>query len=196
MPQHQRASFICRIIIAPSSRDFQGPFQGTLKGKYTHKLTSAKRIFLENIVQLAYLFRHSHLAHLFNAHFYPIVFSIHSQIIVSYIHINYFSSCLSSAKCALALTSLARQLTSLSCSRSAISAYGSSSSNRISSISRSHGSSPLGRASANPLFSPSTPSSFSNMLLNGILSCCHVSSAFGSCISGLTGLLPSTHSDC
>ena len=87
MPQHQRASFICRIIIAPSSRDFQGPFQGTLKGKYTHKLTSAKRIFLENIVQLAYLFRHSHLAHLFNAHFYPIVFSIHSQIIVSYIHI-------------------------------------------------------------------------------------------------------------
>lgn len=87
MPQHQRASFICRIIIAPSSRDFQGPFQGTLKGKYTHKLTSAKRIFLENIVQLAYLFRHSHLAHLFNAHFYPIVFSIHSQIIVFYIHI-------------------------------------------------------------------------------------------------------------
>lgn len=83
MPQHQRASFICRIIIAPSSRDFQGPFQGTLKGKYTHKLTSAKRIFLENIVQLAYLFRHSHLAHLFNAHFYPIVFSIHSQIIIT-----------------------------------------------------------------------------------------------------------------
>lgn len=79
MPQHQRASFICRIIIAPSSRDFQGPFQGTLKGKYTHKLTSAKRIFLENIVQLAYLFRHSHLAHLFNAHFYPIVFSIHTN---------------------------------------------------------------------------------------------------------------------
>ena len=32
MPQHQRTSFICRIIIALSSRDFQGPFQGTLKG--------------------------------------------------------------------------------------------------------------------------------------------------------------------